>query len=159
MVEWSVFHKLNMIKNLDFNTENLEDLSPSSLKRVSDYWLRQYLLKKVSVHNGKIKCPIKNKFYTLDKMQVSHFIDRANMITRYDLDNCHLISVDSNCFEAQIIDSDFKSKHHKDYENFLLREIGENRLNILKSKKDSLEIFTKDDYIEKINFFRNECRR
>ena len=38
-------------RKLDFNTEDLESLSNSELKKVADHWLRQYLLNQPSVQN------------------------------------------------------------------------------------------------------------
>lgn len=64
-----------MYKKLDFNTQDLEKLSNSELKRVADYWLRQYLLRREGNYNY-LHCPLKNKFYPREVMQVAHFIDR-----------------------------------------------------------------------------------
>lgn len=56
-----------MIKKLVFNTEDLESLSNSDLKKVADYWLRQYLLKREGGQNY-IHCPLKNKTYPIENM-------------------------------------------------------------------------------------------
>ena len=146
--------KKNYIKKTDFKTDDLDSLSLSQLKRVADYWLRVFLL-----HNQKdntyLWCPIKNRTYHKDKMHVSHFIDRAVMSTRYDLDNCHLISEDSNVWDAQISADGYKSKHHKEYENWLRKELGEERFEKLLEKSKTITIFAKKDYIETINYFKN----
>ena len=141
-------------KKLDFKTEDLESLSNSDLKKIADYELRQYLLGKQK--NGiYYYCPLKKKNYPLTQMQVAHYIDRGIMNTRYDLTNCHLVSKQSNEWDAQVQKEGYKSLHHFDYELFLKNKYGENIIGILKSKSKEIKIFYKDDYIEVINKFRN----
>lgn len=141
-------------KKLDFNTEDLERLSNSDLKKIADYELRQYLLRREGDVNY-IFCPLKNKNYPKENMQVAHYIDRGIMNTRYDLTNCHLISKQSNEWDAQVPKEGYKSSHHFDYEVFLKNSYGENIIDILKSKSKELKIFYKKDYINIINEFRN----
>ena len=141
-------------KKLDFKTEDLESLSNSDLKKIADYELRQYLLGKQK--NGiYYYCPLKKKNYPLTQMQVAHYIDRGIMNTRYDLTNCHLVSKQSNEWDAQVQKEGYKSLHHFDYELFLKNKYGENIIGILKSKSKEIKIFYKEDYIEVINKFRN----
>jgi len=140
-----------MAKRIDFNTEDLESLTHSQLKRVADYWLRQYLLSKADIRNGRIRCPIKGKWYPINKIQVCHYIDRAIMCLRYDLINCHLISEESNVWDARIQIEGYKSKHHKDYEEYL----GEKNIKYLLEMSKNICIFAKEDYISKIKFFKN----
>ena len=137
-------------KKLDYNTEDLEVLSNSELKKVADYSLRQYLLRREG-SNNYIHCPLKNKFYPIEVMEVAHFIDRGIMNTRYDLCNCHLISKASNSFDAQVQKEGYKSLHHYDYEQYL----GEQIVKDLRERSKELKIFYKEDYIEVINKFRN----
>ena len=139
-------------KKLDFNTEDLENLSNSDLKKIADYELRQYLLR--TVKNPQF-CPIKKRMVDTYNMQVAHFIDRQCMALRYDLRNCHLISKFSNEFDAQVQVEGFKSKHHKEYEEFLVEEYGSDVLDFLRKKSKEVKIFYKEDYIEVINKFRN----
>lgn len=138
-------------KKLDFNTEDLESLSNSDLKKIADYWLRHYLLKDMTYH----WCPIKKTTLHKEKMHVCHFIDRAVMSLRYDLRNVHLISAVSNTFDAQVQVDGYKSKHHKEYEEFLSEEYGSDVLDFLREKSKEIKIFYKDDYIKVINKFRN----
>lgn len=140
-----------MARFIDFNTEDLESLKHSELKRVADYWLRQYLLKKATIRNGRIKCPLKNKWFPINKMHVCHYIDRGVMCLRYDLTNCHLISEQSNVWDSRELVEGYKSKHHKDYEIYL----GEKNIKYLLDMSKKICIFAKEDYIKKINFFRN----
>lgn len=142
-----------MSKKLDYSTEDLNSLSVSELKKLTDYWLRQYLLKTAKRPTpGYIVCPIKDRVYPDKRMQVAHFIDRGVMKLRYDLRNCHLISEQSNMWDAQIPKEGFKSLHHYDYEKYL----GEDLVKELKEESSEILIMYKDDYIEKIEFFRNE---
>jgi hypothetical protein len=143
-------------KKLDFNTDDLESLSNSDLKKIADHELRQYLLKTTSGFGERYWCPLKKQSYHKDKMHCCHFIDRQCMVTRYDLKNVHLISAVSNTFDAQIQVEGYKSKHHKEYEEFLLEEYGETVLDFLREKSKEIKIFYKEDYIEIINKFRNE---
>jgi hypothetical protein len=142
-------------KKLDYNTKDLESLSNSELKKVADYWLRQYLL---SIHKNGIYyfCPLKNKNYGLSNMHVANYYDRGIMSTRYDLINCHLISANSNTFDAQVQVEGYKSKHHKEYQEWLISEYGQEEFDKLTERSKELKIFYKQDYIEIINKFRNE---
>lgn len=91
-------------------------------------------------------------------MQASHFIDRATMSTRYDLDNVWLISSQSNTWDAQVSEEGYKSKHHKDFEDFLIEKIGTKKLNNLLDRSNIITIFAKEDYIEVIENFRKDVR-
>lgn len=144
-------------ESVDFNTEDLSKLKISSLRRIADYWQRQYLLKH-AVRNGynKILCPIRNTYFSENKMQASHFIDRSKMCTRYDGDNVWLISSCSNMWDAKEQVKGYKSKHHKDYEEFLIYKIGQEKLNDLVEKSENFCILQRKDYIDIIQKFRNE---
>ena len=136
---------------LDYNTNDLNSLKISELKRIADYWLRQHLLHKAE-RNGRneIYCPIKKKWFPEDKMHVAHFIDRARMCTRYNLDNCQLISEQSNLWDAQTPFEGYKSKHHYDYEILL----GEKKVKKLLELSKQICIFARRDYIELIEKYR-----
>ena len=139
-------------KKLDFNTQDLESLSNSDLKKIADYELRQYLLR--TVKNPQF-CPIKKRMVDTYNMQVAHFIDRQCMALRYDLRNCHLISKFSNEFDAQVQVDGYKSKHHYEYELYLRSIYGDEVMKYLLDKSKEVKIFYKEDYIEVINKFRN----
>ena len=139
-------------KKLDYNTEDLESLSNSELKKLADYWLRQFLLE--NHPHQYYTCPLKNKKYPVELMQVAHFIDRGCMALRYSLFNCHLISKASNEYDAQVQVEGYKSKHHKEYEEWLLQEYEPAVLDFLREKSKEIKIFYKEDYIEVINKFR-----
>lgn len=140
-----------MYKKLNYNTDELESLSNSDLKKVADYWLRQYLLKDETYH----WCPIKKTTLHKEKMHVCHFIDRAVMSLRYDLKNVHLISASSNTFDAQVQVEGYKSLHHYEYELYLRSAYGDNIMIYLENKSKELALFYKADYIKIINEFRN----
>lgn len=143
-------------KKLDYNTEYLESLSNSDLKKVSDYELRNYLLKKSAGFGERIWCPIKKQSFHKSEMHCCHYYDRGIMSLRYDLKNVHLISAVSNTFDAQVQVEGYKSKHHYEYEEFLVKEYGSDVLDFLCEKSKEVKIFYKEDYIEIINKFRNE---
>ena len=141
-------------KKLDYNTEDLESLSNSELKKIADYELRNYLLKKSAGFGERIWCPIKKRSFHKSEMHCCHYYDRGIMSLRFDLRNVHLISAVSNTFDAQIQVEGFKSKHHKEYESFLLEEYGSDVLDFLREKSKEIKVFQRQDYIEVIN----KCR-
>lgn len=140
-------------KKLDFNTKDLESLSNSDLKKVADYELRQFLLRKAG--NNYIFCPIKKKNFPQENMHCCHYYDRGIMSLRYDLKNVHLISAVSNTFDAQVQVEGYKSKHHYEYELYLRSIYGDEVMKYLLDKSKEVVIFYKTDYIKIINEFRN----
>ena len=140
-------------KKLDFNTEDLENLSNSDLKKIADYELRQFLLRKAG--NNYIFCPIKKKNFPQENMHCCHYYDRGIMSLRYDLKNVHLISAVSNTFDAQVQVEGYKSKHHYEYELYLRSIYGDEVMKYLLDKSKEVVIFYKEDYIKVINKFRN----
>jgi len=89
-------------------------------------------------------------------MHCCHYIDRQCMALRYDLRNVHLISSVSNTFDAQVQVEGYKSKHHKEYEEFLINEYGQEEFNKLTERSKELKLFKQEDYIKIIKQFRNE---
>lgn len=143
-----------MKKRLDYNTEDLESLTSGELKKVADYWLRQYLLFKVTTRD--FYCPLKKRWFSSEKlMHCCHYEDRINPWTRYSLLNVHLLSAQSNTWDAQIMVEGYKSKHHKEYSEWLISEYGDDILDILRKEAKRTDTFRKEDYIEVINKFRN----
>lgn len=143
---------------LDYNTENLKDLKSSELKRIADYWLRQYLLKKAKRKglSNYIYCPLKNSWFPEHRMHVAHFRDRHHIETRYSEENCHLISEQSNLWDSKIPKEGYKSKHHYEYEIYLRTKLGDKKVEKLLDTKEDLSIFTNNFYIGYINKFKNE---
>jgi len=142
-------------KKLDYDTEDLESLSNSELKKIADYELRNYLLRTTARMGDRYWCPIKKKSYHKVDMHCCHYVDRGVMNLRYDLKNVHLISAVSNTYDAQVQVEGYKSKHHKEYEEFLIVEYGSDVLSFLAEKSKELKVFYKEDYIKVINKFRN----
>jgi len=136
-------------KRLDFNTDDYNKLSISELKRTADYWLRQYLLKREGNLNY-LHCPLKNRSYPVNYMECAHYIDRAIMNTRYDLTNVHLVSKQSNSFDAQVQVEGYKSLHHRDFEEYL----GEVLVKDLRERSKIIKVFQREDYIEVIEKFK-----
>jgi len=143
-------------KKLDYNTEDLESLSTSELKKIADHALRQYLLRTTENNNGNYFCPLKQRWYPENKIHVAHFYDRNRLRTRFSLDNCFLISEQSNMWEAQVPCEGYKSKHHYEYEIWLRKKLGEKKFEDLLQESKKLIIFAKEDYIDIINNFRDE---
>lgn len=144
------------MSKIDFEMEDLKSLKKSQLKRVADYWQRQFLLKN-AVKNGlgQVYCPIKERFFNPDDIQASHYIDRSKMCTRYDKDNVWLISSKSNMWDSKEKCEGYKSKHHKDFEIMLKNKIGQKNLQNLVDKSKNYCIFAKEDYIDIIQTFKN----
>lgn len=138
---------------IDFQNPDLEKYSTSMLKKVADYWLRQYLLSKTKSKNGRFLCPLKNKWYNEKQMNVAHFIDRGKIWTRYDLKNCHLISETSNQWDSKIPSEGFKSLHHKEYEIHLKDLYGSQIIEELRNMSENKNPFPKSKYIELIKKF------
>lgn len=138
-------------KKLDFNTEDYEELKVSELKRLCDYWFRQYLLSKAARKGTSIYCPIKKRYYSESKIQVCHFIDRATMCLRYDETNCNLLSAQSNMYDSSTPKEGYKSLHHYDYEMWL----GEKKVEYLLDKSKDICIFARQDYVNLICKFKN----
>lgn len=138
-------------KQFDFYTEEYDKLTISQLKKQADYWMRQYLLRETESRFGKYFCPLKKAWLPANQIEVAHYIDRNVLSTRYDLENCHLVSKQSNSFDAQTPAEGYKSLHHKDYAEYL----GEETVKKLLDISSELTIFARHDYIEKIKFFRN----
>lgn len=136
-------------KNFDYNTTEYNKLSISQLKRQADYWLRQFLIQREG-NSYYMHCPLKDRSYPQDKMECAHYIDRAIMNTRYDLTNVHLVSKQSNSYDAQVQVEGYKSLHHQDFEEYL----GEQVVKDLRERSKIMRIFQREDYIEVIEKFR-----
>ena len=142
---------------IDFNApiEVLESYSTSKLKRVCDYWFRQYLISKAVVNDfGEIYCFLTLSFNAAASTHVCHYIDREYNSTRYSEDNCILCSEYTNIFEAQIEVAGYKSLHHKRFFEYLGKDKVE-KLNLLSKEIVS---YGKWDYLEMILKFRNGNR-
>lgn len=138
----------------DYNTTDYDKLTISQLKKQADYWLRQYLLKTTTGFGSRYWCPLKKQSYHEIDIHCCHFIDRGIMELRYDLKNVHLISAVSNTYEAQIQVEGYKSKHHKEYEEWLLEEYGDDVVKDLRERSKIIRVFQREDYIEVIEKFR-----
>lgn len=148
---------MSKYKNLDFNSEDFQKMKISELKRIAEYWFRQYLLS-VSTRSsrGEIYCPLKERWYPENKIQVAHFRDRHHLDTAFDLDNCHLISEQSNVWDAKVPKEDYKSLHHYDYEMWLREKISDKKMEKLLDNRRDLTIFARDIYMEVIKKYKND---
>ena len=91
-----------------------------------------------------------------DSLKISQLKRMADYWLRYDLNNVWLISEQSNTWDAQTQVEGYKSLHHKEFEEMLKKEIGEEKFNNLLSTKNNLRIFKRKNYIETIKKFRDE---
>lgn len=131
----------------------MEYTKTNVLKKEADKALRGYLLRNTPSRAGKYYCPLKKKYYPAKKMDVAHFIDRGVYHLRWDLRNVHLISADSNRYDAQVVVEGFKSLHHKEYAEYL-DELG--YLQPLLEEAKNRRILKRKDIIETINFLNRE---
>lgn len=139
-------------KNYDFKRTDYENLKISDLKTMTDYWFRQYLLKKAERNSlNRIYCPLKKKWYPEEKINVSHYIDRGVMNTRWSEENCHLLSEQSNVWDSKEMVEGYKSRHHKEFEEYL----GEEKVKKLLEESKIIRIFARKDYINLIEKFRD----
>lgn len=140
---------------VDFNTEDIDKLKISELKRIAEYWYRKHILN-ISLKNGRGKyfCPLKKKWYKEKDMQVAHFIDRNNLETAFEVDNTWLISSQSNMWDAKIPKEGYKSLHHYEYEMFLREKIGDKKVDELLHRKKNYTIFARDLYKKIIDEYR-----
>lgn len=135
----------------------LEKLSGNELKKLADKEFRKYLLSKAERNGrGYIYCPLKKKWYPENKIQVAHFKDRHHLEERYDEDNCHLISEQSNMWDSKIPYEGYKSLHHYEYEMYLRKKIGDKKVDKLLDNTFNLSIFGKDKYISIIESLRQK---
>lgn len=139
-------------KRVDFQTEDYDKLSISQLKRLADYWFRQYLLHiAVKDNYNRIFCQFTNKWLKEDDLHVCHYIDRGrSTLLRYSTDNCILGSKNSNMWEAKEPAEGHKSLHHKKFYDILGEKNVEKLLQISKEN----HIFGREDYIKKIEQWR-----
>jgi hypothetical protein len=64
------------------------------------------------------------------------------------------MSEETNCWDSKILVNGYKSKHHKEYQEYLVRTYGVNILNELEEISNNKNIFNKQNYITTINDFR-----
>ena len=140
---------------LDYYTEDLDKLKISEIKKIAEYFYRQYILKITESNSkGEYFCPLLEIWLPENKMQVSHFIDRNNIELAFDLNNTWLISEKSNVWDAKIPMEGYKSKHHYEYEMWLRKKIGNKKVNKMLSIKRNFSIFVRDIYKKVINEYR-----
>lgn len=140
---------------IDYNVEDLSKLKISELKRIAEYWFRQHLLSIVERDGrNRIYCPLKQKWFLEKYMQVAHFRDRNHLDTAFDPDNCHLISKVSNVWDAKEPQEGYKSKHHKEYEDWLRLEIGDKKVDDLLERPRNLTIFARELYKKTADEYR-----
>jgi hypothetical protein len=143
------------LKKLDYYTEDINNLKISELKRIAEYFYREHLLSICERdYLNRIKCPLKDRWFKEDKIQVAHFRDRNYIETAFDLDNTYLISEESNVWDSKIKKDGYKSLHHYEYEMWLRTFKSEKIMKKLLDNKRNYTIFVRDIYKKVINEYR-----
>lgn len=108
----------------------------SNAMRLADDYFSQYIRLKHSFElDGKIccRCITSNEIKYIKDIDNGHYISRTHKSTRYDEDNCR---------PQRKHDNQYRSGMHKEFEEALINEIGQSRVNRLKEK--SKEIINAD---------------
>ena len=131
----------------------IDKLSTNELKSLCDSLLREFLIKKAEKNDfGRIFCPLEKRWLSEDKLHVCHIIDRGKMITRFNPANVFLGSANSNLFESKIMTKGYQSLHHKRIEDVF----GEDLMIFLKELSEERKLYSREDYLDLITFFREE---
>jgi hypothetical protein len=137
---------------VDVHKKDLSKAKITDLKRIADYWFRQYLLSKANRNkHGSIYCPLIRKWVHESQIHVCHFIDRQKGRLRYSEENCILASAYTNTVQADVRVEGYKSLHHKLFAAYL----GEERVKYLNEKAKELLRRDKVDYITLISKYKN----
>jgi len=143
------------LNRLDYNTDDLDSLKISEIKRIAEYWFRQHILSKAERGYGnKIKCPLTGVWCKESDIQVAHFRDRNHLDTAFDLDNCNLISKNSNVWDAKVPHEGYKSLHHYQYEMWLRTFLSEEKMEKLLDTTRNFTIFAREQYKKVIDEYR-----
>lgn len=122
------------------------------LKRELNTQIRAYFLSHaVKNEDGLYYCPLKRKFFQEQDMQVAHFIDRNKSATVYYKDNLLLCSKQSNVWDAKVPIEGYKSKHHKDYEEY----IGQCKADYLRKLSENRVSYNRQDLTDLIKMYKN----
>jgi|SRR5699024_7773601 len=133
----------------------MKNKRPGELKKLCDIQVRKYLLKNAERDGyGRIFCPLKQRWYPQNKMHVAHYVDRNRMSCRFHEHNVHLISEQSNVWDAREPAEGYKSLHHKEYEFWLKNKIGEKNFENLLELSEELSIFGVDKYLEVLDKYK-----
>lgn len=99
--------------------------------------------------NGRVKCFICGFSMPWRMSQNMHYIDRDQMPTRYDEDNCHAGCQSCNCFNPD---------HSNEYECALVAKLGTKMVHLLLKKSKSLAKFMRSDLVDLIEFYKERVR-
>lgn len=119
------------------------------LDAVFSQWIRQKYAK-----NGLVKCVTCNLVKPIKEMQNGHYVSRVHRATRWDEENCHPQCVGCNMF---------KEGNKAQYTEYLLDEIGEERLRKLIKRGQEVRKFSGaelqqliDSYKWKLSILKDE---
>ena len=129
--------------NFDKLFEICEGYKTSKIKKMLDSLQRQvYLAEQFS--GSDYICPLTgDRFRSHDSVDVCHYIDRGNMSTRWDDENCVLCSRFSNRVDSNVPSTTSRSKHHEDFERYL----GEDTVERLKIDSKNVVNLCRTDYV------------
>lgn len=96
-------------------------------------------------NNGIVSCFICGARMPWRNSQNMHYIDRAQMPTRYDEMNCHAGCEECNCFDPN---------HHDNYRSALILKHGLPGVQTLKLKSQSLQKFMRFELVELIESYK-----
>lgn len=99
--------------------------------------------------NGKVICFTCGKKMSFQEAQCGHFIDRDQMPTRYDEQNCHAVCEFCNCMD---------DTHYERYSMAMIQKYGIMAVRDLKQKSRSLQKFMRHEIEELIEYYKSENR-
>lgn len=124
-----------------------------SLMRSADMWFSRLVRVTHSIDvDGTLYCRdiITGNLYNIMNVDCGHYYSRRHMGTRYDLDNCRPQNRSSNRFMGEA-DKDIFRDH-------LIRQIGQQRFDSLDIKKDTITRMIDLEFINVIDWCKNELR-
>lgn len=95
------------------------------------------------------KCFTCGRMFTVKTLQCGHFITRNHTATRWDENNCRPQCAGCNMFGGG---------KPFDFEENLIKEIGEEKVRHLKSIRHQITKLTRDWYEERIAFYKNRVK-
>ncbi|WP_459186689.1 recombination protein NinG [Parabacteroides sp. APC149_11_2_Y6] len=120
------------------------------LQKRLDSVFSEYIRLRDANDNGFCKCITCGSIWRWQLIQNGHFIDRRHIKTRYDERNCH-----SQC---SICNIRLRGNIEK-YKRAIIQMYGVSVLEELDSAKRTIEKWTTSDYMEKIEYYKNEVKR
>lgn len=139
---------------IDFSREDYSSMRLSTLVKFADYYFRRYLLGKTPRNaEGKIYCPLTEKWWKESEVHVCHLSPRQYYSTRWSEDNCILCAESSNVWEDKILTGGGDTLHIQKLREVLSKDKN-NEKETTTSNTSSLTPPEKSDIINLIKKFR-----